>query len=222
MSKEKQPPTTVTESPATLAYIYAVDALADVTLSPELLEAAKAAYEDARDAWLASDEARGWQVGGESWGQSWGDVTLMTRPSEIEAELQDCCRNGSWETEKTMWVSDFACPIDPVTDSPLYGERVEVTTTIDPEEPDCTGEEHDWQSPHEVVGGCEENAGVHGHGGGVIITEVCSHCGKYKSTDTWAQNRSTGEQGLTSIEYAEADEKSEQWLATLRDIADAP
>jgi hypothetical protein len=88
---------------------------------------------------------------------------------------------------------------------------VDVTTTIDPDEPDCTGDGHDWQSP-EMLGGLSENPGVVGHGGGVIVTEVCAHCGRYRTTDTWAQNRSTGEQGLTSVEYTVADNRSEQWI----------
>ena len=38
-------------------------------------------------------------------------------------------------------------------------------------------------------------------GGGVVIAEVCVQCGCKRTTDTWAQDRSTGEQGLTSVGY---------------------
>ena len=194
-------------NPATEAYIAATNALADTTLSPELLAAALAACETARDAWLASDEPRDWKVGGESWGESWGDRMLEIRPSNIAKKLRKNCKNGEWDNEQTIWVDDWACPIDPVTDSPSDEDRVDVTTTIEVDEPNCEKSDHDWQSPHDIVGGCEENPGVHGHGGGVVITEVCAHCGMYKITDTWAQNRSTGEQGLTSVEYITPTQK---------------
>jgi hypothetical protein len=92
------------------------------------------------------------------------------------------------------------------------GEEECATVQLDPEEPDCTDADgHDWQSPHEVVGGLKENPGVRGHGGGVIVTEVCAHCGMYRITDTWGQRPDTGEQGLTVLEYRDADEKSLAW-----------
>lgn len=87
------------------------------------------------------------------------------------------------------------------------------TTTIDPDEPDCaSGHDHDWQAPVSVVGGIEDNPGVWGHGGGVTIRKVCAHCGMYRIKDTWAQNPATGEQGLRSIAYEEADEASLAWI----------
>jgi len=74
--------------------------------------------------------------------------------------------------------------------------------SFDPPEPDCVhGEEHAWRSPHS-----------RGHGGGVIIRECCAHCGRYKVTDTWAQDRSTGEWGLRSETYEDADEASLKWV----------
>lgn len=76
--------------------------------------------------------------------------------------------------------------------------------TLQPEAPKCLDgkrDTHDWQSPHAIVGGIKENPGVWGHGGGVKITEVCVRCGCGRHTDTWAQNPSTGEQGLESVRY---------------------
>src|SRR5690606_9177497 len=76
------------------------------------------------------------------------------------------------------------------------------TITLDPEEPDCTdGQTHDWRE-----------RGVRSHGGGVIITKVCAHCGRYRIHDTWAQRSDTGEQGLEAIEYREPDESSREWV----------
>lgn len=78
----------------------------------------------------------------------------------------------------------------------------DVLIEIPPVEPDCIdGHEHDWLSP-EWLGGLQENPGVWGHGGGVIMTRVCLHCGCGRTTDTWAQDPSSGtRQGLTSVEY---------------------
>lgn len=76
------------------------------------------------------------------------------------------------------------------------------TITIDPTEPECEdGEDHDWQSPLALVGGIESNPGVFGKGGGALICEACMRCGCGKTTDTWAQNPSNGQQGLTSVSY---------------------
>lgn len=92
-----------------------------------------------------------------------------------------------------------------------------ITIEVNPDEPDCADDEsHDWQSPHEVVRGLRENPGVYGHGCGVIITEVCCHCGSYKVKDTWAQRSDNGQQGLESIEYRDADAASEAWVASLK------
>ena len=88
---------------------------------------------------------------------------------------------------------------------------------IDPPEPDCdSGEDHDWQSPHEIVGGIKDNPGVWGNGGGIVSTEVCMLCGCGRTTDTWAQDPGTGSQGLTSVSYEAgkyADEIAERRLA---------
>jgi len=93
------------------------------------------------------------------------------------------------------------------------GEEDEETIILNPPEPECfSGEEHDWQAPYSVLGGVEENPGVWGHGGGVVIRRVCANCGLYKIIDTWAQNPNTGEQGLRSVRYEPPDEISLQWV----------
>lgn len=78
-----------------------------------------------------------------------------------------------------------------------------IETEIDNElEPDChDGAEHDWQSPHEIVGGDKKSPGVWGHGGGVVIVECCLRCGCARRTDTWAQDPITGQQGVESVTY---------------------
>jgi hypothetical protein len=177
--------------------------------------AAHAAHDAAREAWLASDEPRAWATGGESWGGESGDNIEDVPPSEIEQHLEDGALDGDWDMDGgTVWVRDWAAPIDPATGEAIEAAQVTVTTTIEPPAPACArGRDHQWRSPYSVLGGIAENPGVWGHGGGVIIREVCAHCAAYRVTDTWAQDRSTGEQGLTEVSYEDADDASEAWVA---------
>lgn len=88
-----------------------------------------------------------------------------------------------------------------------------VTVALPPDEPDCERSSgHDWVAPHELVGGLRDNPGVFWKGGGVIINEVCRHCGAYRVTDTWTSDPNTGREGLTSVRYKEPDEASLRWL----------
>lgn len=132
---------------------------------------------------------------------------------------------SAWEGAQRVHVTTWQVGIgydddDEETYEETYGEeRHTVECTV--AEPACANEhEHDWQSPYDLLGGLEENPGVQGKGGGVIIREVCRHCGQYRVTDTWAQDESTGEQGLTSVEYQDADDDSLAWVAGLEDDSD--
>jgi hypothetical protein len=127
--------------------------------------------------------------------QTLAAVTL----AEALEEAREWARDGSWDTsEGTVWVSAYVIELE---DGEESGESHTVSVTIEPDEPTCTESEHDWQSPLAIVGGIKENPGVWGHGGGIIMHEVCIHCGCEKITDTWAQDHDTGEQGLTSTRY---------------------
>jgi hypothetical protein len=114
---------------------------------------------------------------------------------------------GSWgEDESTWW-----CEVYVFSRWTLDGfsldedDRESFSIRVDPPEPECEEEcDHEWTSP-ESLGGCRENPGVWGHGGGVIIEEVCAHCGLHRHTDTWAQCPQTGRQGLTSVRYSRDD-----------------
>ena len=78
--------------------------------------------------------------------------------------------------------------------------------------PDCSSPDgHDWASPYDILGGIEENPGVWGHGGSVILREVCSHCGWYRELNTDAQDQATGEQGLRVTTYLPPDRTSLNW-----------
>jgi hypothetical protein len=240
MPTTESPTMTTTESPTmptTTAYLAAhaalttADALDDATActcGPDdatcagcdartAYHAADRACDAARAAWLASDEPRSWQIGGEPW-DGYGPIAENFAPSEIEEHLDDEARSGDWgDQTSTIWISSWARPVDPATGQEIRGAGVSVTTAIEVDGPDCEdGEEHEWRTPHSVLGGLAENPGVWGKGGGIISREVCAHCGGYRIVDTWAQDRSTGEQGLTSVSYEEADEDSLAWVAAER------
>lgn len=84
------------------------------------------------------------------------------------------------------------------------------TVTLYPPEPECDDSRgHNWDAIHDIEGGLEENPGVWGHGGGVIIVEHCTRCNVIKTKDTWAQRSDTGEQGLVSISYDTGDHSEE-------------
>lgn len=121
---------------------------------------------------------------------------------EALKEGHEMARNGDYQPEDhTFWLENYVVAITEEDGEEIEDERIRLVTAIHPEEPECSEEEHDWQSPHHIVGGLKENPGVYGHGGGVIQTEVCMHCNRLRKTDTWAQNPATGEQGLTSVTY---------------------
>ncbi len=80
--------------------------------------------------------------------------------------------------------------------------------------PDChDGEEHDWQTPIAIVGGCRENPGCFGSGHGAVkVTACCAHCGLIRTIDYGATLSSNGQQA-TSISYEEDNEAALEWAA---------
>jgi hypothetical protein len=93
------------------------------------------------------------------------------------------------------------------------GEGAPLAVEVDAVEPECSSDEHDWQTPHHVLGGLRENPGVWGNGGGVCCSYVCRHCGMYRHTDTWADDGHGGR--YTSTSYDEADDDSLAWVAAM-------
>ncbi len=163
-------------------------------------QAAEQVTAAARAALRNSDEPRVYSI---RYRDSSGVTTTITStPDQLDEAVENDVRSGDWSTD------DSPCYVDiEVTCVDGYEERR--TITIEVPEPECTdAHEHDWCSPLELVGGCADNPGVWGHGGGVIIHEVCSHCGTHRRTDTWAQRMDTGEQGLTEVSYELADDRA--------------
>lgn len=140
------------------------------------------------------------------WEEALRATTMTAAVQEAEALLLD----GDWDASGgTIWPQALVVQLDDDGDEV---DRQWVRVTVDPDEPPCEDADgHDWQSPHEVVGGLKENPGVTGHGGGVVITEVCSRCGVYRERDTWASDPSTGEEGLDWVSYRHPDGVSEAY-----------
>lgn len=157
------------------------------------LQAAEAAADEAREVLRASDEARPFELCEEG---IWYDTVQASSLEEALQAARDGADRANYnDAGGTLW-------IDVRVRCELTGEEESDTVQLDADEPECEdGEEHDWQSPVEIVGGIKENPGVWGHGGGVIIHEVCLRCGCKRTTDTWAQRPDTGEQGLHSVSY---------------------
>lgn len=146
-----------------------------------------------------------------------GNAEIEISADSAQDAAQEYVDGGSWGTDdETQYIDVYVQEIDAAGEE--VGDRECITITIDPTEPDCDdGCDHDWQSPHDVLGGLQENPGVWGHGGGVIIREVCAHCGVYRITDTWANHGA--QQGFKSIRYEDADDASLAWVHSL--LADA-
>lgn len=168
----------------------------------EISEAAELAYDAAdtvldaaREALVGSDCPREWDL--REGGYEYDTMTATSPEAALKIARGNVDRGNYNDTEGTLWIE-----VRVVCEE--TGEEESATVTLDEEEPDCEdGETHDWKSPHELLGGLEENPGVWGNGGGVIVKEVCMHCGCLRVTDTWAQNPETGEQGLESVSYEE-------------------
>lgn len=146
-----------------------------------------------------------------------GNAELEIEAESAEDAAREYVEGGDWtddsgRVERTCWIhvhtEERIQVAGPGDAGPQYvrGEREWHTIAVQSEAPPCPSDEgeHDWRSPHHIVGGIAENPGVWGHGGGVIIHECCMRCGTGRTTDTWAQDPETGEQGLRSIAYQPA------------------
>lgn len=113
---------------------------------------------------------------------------------EIRAVDLDDAREQAeeWASEGDYDLSDGPVWVD-VRILDADGDVVDaVTVQIDQPEPDCTHTDgHDWQG----------HKGPNGHGGGVIYTDRCPHCGMLRTTNTWATRPDNGTQGHRVVTY---------------------
>jgi hypothetical protein len=146
----------------------------------------------------------------------------MESYDSAEEAASDWAIGGDWgQDEGTVWVDVWVTDVDEVERLRAMGvdeEEAEddatemVTVAIDPDEPDCCEDDHNWCQP-DWLGGCSENPGVWSSGAAAKGTDVCSHCGIYRKWDSWATRLDTGQQGLDSVSYEPADEQSEEWIS---------
>lgn len=112
-----------------------------------------------------------------------GNASIEIIADTDREAAEDYVDGGTWgDSTATRWV------IVHVTDP--AGERTRHRITLDPPEPPCAADAHDWRTTDVI-----------GHDGGVIVTEACAHCGRRMVTDTWATCPETGEQGFVSVSY---------------------
>jgi hypothetical protein len=144
----------------------------------------------------------------------------------IEAALEQARKwasEGSYD--KLVSVTVYVHALDPDTDEPYegwyYGDGQNATDEVaagpepKPEPTECgdDDEDHDWQAPLELVGGCDNNPGVFSTGGTRFDYRlVCSRCGMYKHTWSQGQQRDPGDLDH-GVEYTAADERSLAWVA---------
>jgi len=160
--------------------------------------------DEARRAYAQSDELRPFEVRDDV--ARW---TVTATPATLREAVQQSVREGDWGTRGSWVWHGYA--LDPITN-----EDTRIDVDMPATMPACaTGKHHVWSAPHEVVGGIQENPGVWGHGGGVVIREVCRYCGRYKVTDTYATDTSNG-QPFTAVDFEDADEASLAWVAKRR------
>ena len=69
-------------------------------------------------------------------------------------------------------------------------EGGQIHLAVDPIEPECTEDEHEWKEIE-----------FHGHGAGIITVDQCVHCELKRRQDTYAQCGECAEQDLWEITY---------------------
>lgn len=125
---------------------------------------------------------------------SWYHGVLFVVSDETDDAEQD---DDADDSERGNEADESEQDEDEADDS--RGDPVPITVVVHPTEPQCTGKgEHDWCSPRD-----DGQDDVRGHGGGVIIREICSECGCSKVTDTWARDPYDGTEGHRAIRYEE-------------------
>ena len=149
-----------------------------------------------------------------------GDAIIEAEKWTRDGWLDDDETSTIWlDYEIYILSADHECYAgtdDPVISADTIGYVCDGQVTIDPTGPLCPADitGHNWTSTVEREGGIKENPGVWGHGGGVIIEEHCTRCDATMTTDTWAQDGSTGQQGLISISYGVRDDDDDDDLVS--------
>lgn len=190
------------------ASLEAVAAASDYDAFPSFVAAAYEAWRDDAEAWIIDAEGNSQYYDGRAkefdlereWtlyeeGEGYTTLSACSMQDALAEAESNVDRANYSDAEGTIWIDVYVCCED-------TGEQSETSTiTLDADEPECSESEHDWQSPYDLLGGLKENPGVWGNGGGVVIKEVCMHCGCMRVTNTWAQRPDNGQQGLRSVSH---------------------
>ncbi len=95
------------------------------------------------------------------------------------------------------------------------GQAYDCSGTHSDDIPECEAaedSEHDWRSPHALVGGLRENPGYWSGGGTISISKsVCRCCGCYQ-TETNKGSQCHESEARVIIEIEPRDSDSEEWL----------
>jgi hypothetical protein len=151
-------------------------------------------------------------------------VTYVARMDGVEEQMvaEDLCeaedlarewaQEGSWPEEEGRFY--VTVTVEAMQDGKVLERRgFQVVVGSDPEPPECTHPEgHNWESPHEVLGGLNENPGVwQTRGTQVTHRHVCDRCGAYK---VWTSESTPGDlpEEPEKTRYEEADEASLAWV----------
>ena len=105
---------------------------------------------------------------------------------------------------------DEQCMVEVWAEEDETGKRVydDVMAGPQPEEPECTSDEHEWEAIHSLVGGMRENPGVWSLGGTrMSFDHVCIHCGHYRRVEHAGWQRNPGELSV-KVSYRAPDEAS--------------
>jgi hypothetical protein len=136
----------------------------------------------------------------------------------VEAESLDeakklaraALREGDWEgDETTCWPKAEVYAEGEDGEWELVGETY---ITVHPKEPPCAEDEDGGEMDHDW---CDED--LQAHGGGMVVEEVCRHCGTVRVRDTWSD-------GLRreSVSYRDADKATvSRFREEGREAADA-
>ena len=133
---------------------------------------------------------------------------------DLEAALEaakEWASEGSYD-ERVM-VSVCVRGIDDDGEYTDEYDSSEVEAGPEPEAPECAeGEEHAWESPYEIVGGCKDNPGVWGLGGTTLtFHSVCCRCGAHKHETSYGSQRNPGQ--CDQVTYEEANDETKEWIA---------
>ena len=133
---------------------------------------------------------------------------------------QDWSADGVYDERVMVSVQAVELDDDGDPTGPTAHGEVAAGPEPKPEPSECGADDddHDWQSPIELVGGCRENPGVFSTGTRFDFYAVCARCGMRKHSWDQGSQRNPGDLS-EGVEYEPADEASLAYAAAHEDEA---